>query len=97
MTLRYPRIYKYGIFKKALSFFNEGEILEAFKQLYRGFNIESLRSKFAVEENRKYTPMYRHLKWLIEMVVEFKGTDQVTHASTTINWGSTIKTLGQMS
>jgi hypothetical protein len=49
---RYPVIYKYGKFKRALRFWKEDRYIQAYKEIAEAFNIDNIKKQF----NPEYDP-----------------------------------------
>jgi len=45
-STRYPTIYKYGKFKRALRLWKEDKYIQAYKELAEAFNINSIKKHF---------------------------------------------------
>lgn len=53
-TTKFPTIYKYGKFKKALRYWREDQYIKAYKEIAEVFNINSIKKHFnpAFDPNR---------------------------------------------
>lgn len=50
---KFPTIYKYGKFKRALRYWKEGQNIKAYKEIGEAFNIVNLKKHFNPEFNPK--------------------------------------------
>jgi hypothetical protein len=51
-TNRFPIIFKYGKFKKALRYYKEDKYIRSYKEIAEAFDIEGIKKKF----NENYDP-----------------------------------------
>lgn len=50
---RFPRIYRYGIYKRAVVFAKKGDYLKAYKSIAENFNIKEIKIEFQDKDIHK--------------------------------------------
>ena len=72
-----PEIFKQGILKSAQSFFNKGELNDAWRKLKEGFNIESLKKYFDKNYSKKLEAKKKKAEERKKLIAEGKIKEDI--------------------